>query len=199
MSSVLSRRSSGPDDQRGRTRAKILDATVGLLGEGRAFAELSVGELSSRAGVSRPTFYAYFQDKRDLVLALGSGFEADARRAASPWLRTDTDDIGATLTGVLAAFAAHRATVGALVEAATYDAEVAAFWRAFHDWFIVNATERARRADPGLAAEDAEALAYGLVWMTERSFTEHLGAPRVSDDALLRAVERLWRTVVPAD
>jgi hypothetical protein len=35
--------------------------------------------------------------------------------------------------------------------------------------------------------------------MTERSFTEYLASPRVSEAALLRAIERLWRTVVPVD
>ncbi len=199
VSSVLSRRSTSPEDQRGQTRAKILDATVQLLGEDRAFAELSVGEISGRAGVSRPTFYSYFQDKRALILALGDGFETDARTAAQPWLRNDTDDLRATLTGVLGAFVTHKATVGAVVEAATYDADVAVFWREFHEWFIVNTVQRATTSDPDLAREDAEALAYSLVWMTERSFTEYLASPRVSEAALLRAIERLWRTVVPVD
>jgi hypothetical protein len=89
--------------------------------------------------------------------------------------------------------------VGAVVEAATYDAEVAVFWREFHDWFTVNTVQRATSSDPDLRSEDAEALAYSLVWMTERSFTEYLSAPRVSDVALLKALERLWRTVVPVD
>jgi hypothetical protein len=35
--------------------------------------------------------------------------------------------------------------------------------------------------------------------MTERSLTEHLSAPRVSDAALLDANERLWRSVVGPD
>jgi AcrR family transcriptional regulator len=172
---------------------------VRLLGEGRAFAGLTVGEISGSAGVSRPTFYAYFQDKRALILALGSGFEVDARTAAQPWLRNDTDDLRSTLRGVLDAFVKHRVTVGAVVEAATYDAEVAVFWREFHDWFTVNTVQRATSSDPDLRSEDAEALAYSLVWMTERSFTEYLSAPRVSDVALLKALERLWRTVVPVD
>lgn len=158
-----------------------------------------MGEIARQAGVSRPTFYAYFQDKRALILALGDGFEADARTAAQPWLRNDTDDLRSTLRGVLEAFVKHKATVGAIVEAATYDADVAVFWREFHEWFIVNTVQRATTSDPDLSTEDAEALAYSLVWMTERSFTEYLASPRVSDAALLKALERLWRTVVPVD
>ncbi|WP_354700473.1 HTH-type transcriptional regulator EthR [Paraconexibacter sp. AEG42_29] len=196
--SVLSRRSALPEEQRGRTREAILAATRDLLADGRAFAELSVGEISIGAGVSRPTFYAYFQDKRDLVLSLGSELEADVRAVAGPWLRDEDDDLRATLDAVLHSFRTHGATLGAIVEAATYDPEVATFWRDFHEWFLVNAAERARRADPALAAADAEALAYSLVWMTERCLTEHLSAQRVEEEPLLNAIERLWRSAIPA-
>ena len=50
------------------------------------------------------------------------------------------------------------------------------------------------RAEPFLPrerTEDAEALAYLLVWMTLRSFTDFLALPRVFDAALLKASERL--------
>jgi AcrR family transcriptional regulator len=194
---VLSRRSALPEDQRGRTREGILAATRELLQQGRAFAELSVGEISTRAGVSRPTFYAYFQDKRALVLSLGEELEQSARAAAGPWLQTEDDDLRSTLIGVLASFRTHRATLGAIVEAATYDAAVAKFWRDFHEWFLVNAAERARHADPSLSQANAEALAYSLVWMTERCLTEHLAAPRVHEQALIDAIERLWRAIIP--
>lgn len=198
MSSVLSRRSTQPEEQRGLTRRAILDATGHLLGDSRAFAELSIGEISTQAGVSRPTFYAYFNDKRALILSLAAEFEQDAREAAKPWLTDQHDDLPATLEAVLGAFTAHRSTVGAVVEAATYDADVAEFWRGFHEWFVLSATRRAQAADPDLSFQAAEALAYSLVWMTERCFTEHLSAPRLDTTALLDALVRLWHTVVPA-
>lgn len=196
--SVLSRRSPLPEDQRGRTRESILNATRELLDTGKAFAELSVGEISIKAGVSRPTFYAYFQDKRELVLSLGNELEADVRAVAGPWLRDEDDDLRITLEGVLRSFRNHGATLGAIVEAANYDADVATFWRDFHEWFLVNAAERAQRADPTLKAADADALAYSLVWMTERCLTEHLSAQRVEEQPLLNAIERLWRSAIPA-
>jgi len=197
MSSVLSRRSNQPEEQRGRTRRAILDATGRLLADDRAFAELSVGEISVQAGVSRPTFYAYFADKRALILSLAAEFEQDARAAAKPWLADESDDLRGTLEAVLAAFTAHSSTVGAVVEAATYDDAVAEFWRGFHEWFVLNAARRAMAADATLSAQAAEALAYSLVWMTERCFTEHLSAPRLDTTTLLGALERLWHTVVP--
>lgn len=89
--------------------------------------------------------------------------------------------------------------MSAIVEAATYDPEVAVFWRSFHDWFIEAGAQRAQAADEAMSDEDALAAAHALVWMTERSFTEHLAAPRVSDEALIAAVERLWQSVVGPD
>lgn len=197
MSPVLSRRSTLSADKRGRTRQAILDATRTLLADGQAISRLSVGDIAQGSGVSRPTFYAYFQDKRALVLALGDELQDGVRDAAGPWLRTETDDLRSTLEQVLAQFGVHRAALGAIVEAASYDDDVATFWRDFHEWFLVNAAERAMRADDDLSAEAAEAAAYSLVWMTERCFTEHLAAPRVDEVQLLDAVERLWRSVVP--
>lgn len=196
--SVLSRRSTLPANQRGRTRQVILEATRELLLEGSAFADLSVGDISARAGVSRPTFYRYFQDKLELVLELGRALEVDVRAAAGPWLKNEDDDLRTTLEAVLGSFRAHRASLGAIIEAATYDPDVARFWREFHEWFLVNAAQRAMKADPALTTADADALAYSLVWMTERCLTEHLSAPRVQERPLLDAIERLWRSVVPA-
>ena len=196
MSSVLPRPSDQLDQQRARTRRRIINATGQLLTGGSAFAGLSIGEISEQANVSRPTFYSYFADKRALVLFLAAEFEEDARAAAKPWLEDETDDLRATLEEVLAVFSAHSSTVGAVVEAATYHEEVADFWRGFHEWFILSATRRAMAEDADLGSQAAEALAYSLVWMTERCFTEHLSDSRLETAALLDALERLWHTVV---
>jgi AcrR family transcriptional regulator len=196
---VLSRRPTRDADQTERTRSALLEATRKLIADGGAFAGLSVGDIASAAGVSRPTFYAYFRDKRDLVLALGAEMERDMRAAADPWLRGGQGVLRETLDAVLDGFRRHQSAVLAIVEAATYDEEVAAFWRSFHEYFIESGAKRAQRADPAMSDEDARAIAFTLVWMTERSLTEHLSAPRVSDPALLDANERLWRSVVGPD
>lgn len=197
--SVISRRPAREPIRAGQTRAAILDATRRLIHARGAFAGLSIAEISTEAGVSRPTFYAYFRDKRDLVLALGADMERDLRGVADPWLRGGDGVLHDTLVAVLEGFRRHASAVAALVEAATYDEDVAAFWRAFHEWFVESGAERAKRATPGLSDEDATAAAFALVWMTERSFTEHLVAPRVTDGALIGAVERLWQSVVGDD
>ena len=197
--STLSRRTALTEDSRLRNERAFMEATTSLLSEGTPFADVGVAQISEGAGFSRPTFYAHFRDKRELLLRLGAELEADLHAVANPWLDDDGGDLRSTLEGVLAAFKEHSATLGALVEAATYDPEIATFWRSFHDLFVQSARDRALREDPELDLGDAEARAFALVWMTERALTENILAPRVEDGALLDAVERLWRSGILVD
>lgn len=54
---------------RPRSQSAILQAARQLLAT-RSYASLTVGELCDAAGVSRPTFYANFSDKKAMMLAL---------------------------------------------------------------------------------------------------------------------------------
>ncbi|SRX81315.1 TetR/AcrR family transcriptional regulator [Mycolicibacterium parafortuitum] len=55
-----------PRDPDNATRQRILVATAEVLGR-NGTAKLSLSEVASQAGVSRPTLYRYFADKRDLL------------------------------------------------------------------------------------------------------------------------------------
>lgn len=169
-----------------------MGATLALLGEGVAFADLSIEQIVRRAGLSRPTFYSYFRDKRALVLHLGVAFEEDLAAVAGPWLDSADGDVRDTLEGVLGVFQRHAATLGAVVEAATYDVEVAAFWRAFHTRFRPGAEARVRAGTPDLDEESVQARAYTLVYMTECSITEHVLRPSVDEQALVTQLAFVW-------
>lgn len=193
---TLSRHTTVSEDSRQRNEQAFLDATTALLDEGIAFADLGVGQISQRAGFSRPTFYAHFRDKRELLLTLGAGFDVKVHEVAEPWLRGEQEGLRETLAAVAQAFRENAATVGALVEAATYDPHVADFWRSFHDLFVQLGRHRVLAGDPSMGATAAEARAFALVWMTERALTENIFSPRVDDDALLDALEAQWRSAV---
>ena len=64
---------------------RLLDATERLMRDGASFTELSVDRLSTEAGISRASFYIYFEDKGHLLRRLaGQVFAdlADERRTA---------------------------------------------------------------------------------------------------------------------
>ncbi|WP_320669545.1 TetR/AcrR family transcriptional regulator [Patulibacter defluvii] len=189
---TLSRRARTAETRKA-TEAELLGAAVSLLEEGTAYADVSIEQIVRRAGFSRPTFYTYFDDKRALVLKLGEALETDLAEAAEPWLSFADVPLRDTLARVLAVFTRHRASVRAITEAATYDPAVAAFWQAFHDRFRPGAERRIASGSPDLDDAAVAARAYALVYMTERTFVEHVGRPTVDERALVDQVAWLWR------
>jgi TetR/AcrR family transcriptional regulator, ethionamide resistance regulator len=189
---VLSNRSATAGGRRS-TKDALVAATLALLDGGTAFADISIEQIVRTAGLSRPTFYTYFRDKRELILHLGEAVERDVAAAAGPWLAAPGGDARDTLAGVLGVFRLHAEAVGAITEAATYDAEVAEFWRGFHERFLPGAQERIRAGAPELDDAAVVARAHALVWMTEVTLTQHVARPTVDEGALLDQVTFLWR------
>lgn len=188
---TLSRRERS-EATRKATEQALVDATLELLGEGTPYAEVGIEQIVKRAGYSRPTFYAYFRDKRELLIKLGGELLDAVAEVADPWLEREEDEVRPALAGILAAFRSHRETLGALVEASTYDPAIADFWRAFHDRFAEIAVRRIAVFDPELSAERARARAFALVWMTERTLTESLGDESIDAEALLDELAGFW-------
>ena len=63
---------------------RLLDATERLMRDGASFTELSVDRLSTEAGISRASFYIYFEDKGQLLRRLaGAGVRRSRRRRGS--------------------------------------------------------------------------------------------------------------------
>jgi AcrR family transcriptional regulator len=189
---TLSRRER-TDATRQVTEAALLAAAVELLGEGTPFAEIGIEQIVRRAGFSRPTFYTYFRDKRELILRLGQTLQDAIAEAADPWLTSAHGQTRETLKKVLDAFRVHRAALAAITEAATYDPQVQAFWRALNGRFAAIATERVAAGVPSIDREHAASRAHALVWMTERVLTEHLANPLLDEDALLDELTLFWQ------
>jgi AcrR family transcriptional regulator len=193
---TLSRRTATIDAAKARREEAFFAATTQLLEEGVSYAELGVEAIARRAGSSRATFYAYFVDKRELLLRLAERAAGDVEAETSAWLRGDRHDLRALMAAVLRLFDRHRQVAGALVEAATYDDEVSGVWRALHGRFIEAAVDHIASVQPRLDPQAVQARAFSLVWMTERACYEHLTAPRVDDDHLLDALTVLWHAGV---
>jgi AcrR family transcriptional regulator len=193
--SVLSRRTRTEQTRRAN-EAALLTAAIALIEEGAAFAELGIEQIVRRAGLSRPTFYTYFRDKRDLLMRLGEALERDLAAVSTPWFEGEADSARETIAAVLAVFTRHRAAARALAEAATYDPEIAGFWRGFHERFLPAAERRIMAGDPGLDPAGVVARAYALIYMTERTMVEQVTHRIVLDEALIDQLTWLWERAV---
>src|SRR6266700_2350094 len=84
----------GPAD----LREAILAATARLLAD-RPFGELAVSDILAAAGVSRGSFYFYFDSKQDVLAELVRRAVAQGHQAAGPWLAGPPDKIAALRAG----------------------------------------------------------------------------------------------------
>jgi len=75
-----------------RTRRAILDGAVGFLWS-RPFREMTVAELMSIVGTSRPAFYQYFEDLHDLMETLLRRLEKDIFGVTDPWFTGEGDPV----------------------------------------------------------------------------------------------------------
>ena len=91
-----------------RTRARLLEATAHLL-ERRGLRDLRVVDIARAVGTSPATFYQYFRDVVDAVLALASEAAADlspvSRALAEPWTDRSARRI---VEAFVASWDAHR-------------------------------------------------------------------------------------------
>jgi AcrR family transcriptional regulator len=160
--------------KRAAVRADVLRATESLLAEGASWADLGVERIATTAGISRTAFYFYFRDKRELLIRLTEDVSELLYLEADRWFSGQDDpeeEIRGALSQVADLYDEHHALLRIIVEVSTYDEEVATFWRSLIGRFVeatrlrVEAEQAAGRA-PGYPAE---ATAFALVWMCERT------------------------------
>ncbi|MFL5895203.1 MAG: TetR/AcrR family transcriptional regulator [Thermoleophilaceae bacterium] len=187
----------GPARRRRRSPAEaeqeILDAAERFL-RGRPLRELTIDEVMSDTGLSRPAFYVYFRDRHNLVLRLIQEIGAELFQMADRWLKGTGDpreDARAAVDGVVAVYSRHGPVLRAIADAAGDDPNVEAAYRGLIERFIdatathIRAETRAGRVQ-GL---NARRTAAALVWMNERYLSTCLGVqkqvrPREVSDTL---------------
>src|SRR5881397_2160695 len=128
MASVTRRPHSDRAARRGEIGRRLLVAVEELLGDGESFTEVSVERLVTEAGISRSTFYVYFEDKGDLLQALTADVMTEVIDAARAWWElppgADRGDVEAAMRGIVATYRCHKTLMAAVVEASSYDARV---------------------------------------------------------------------------
>jgi TetR/AcrR family transcriptional regulator, ethionamide resistance regulator len=158
----------------------LVQAAGALLAEGESFTDLSVEQITARAGISRSAFYFYFRDKRELLTRLAAQLGGDFYQLADQWwtggVPVTREGLKETLTYVLKTYREHAPLMAALIEAGGYDAEIAGFWRGLMERFWDATREHIKlQQKAGKAIElPADATAFALVWMTERVWYQHV-------------------------
>jgi AcrR family transcriptional regulator len=178
----------------------ILKTAERLLSD-RGLDDISIEDLATGAGISRPTFYFYFSSKDEVLLALLEQVirEVEIRVASLP--RDFAADPATTWRRSIGAFvdvfAAHRSVAVAVLAARPRNAQVHDLWaRSMQSWADytteVIIDERARGAAPG--GIDARDLALSLNLMNERvlSATFSSDSPAIAHENALDVLSTIW-------
>jgi TetR/AcrR family transcriptional regulator, ethionamide resistance regulator len=187
--------------RREQMERRLLDATERLMSDGTSFTELSVDRLSSEAGISRASFYIYFEDKGHLLRRLAGQVFAELAESAERWWRVagrhNPDDVHAAMGGIVESYRRHQPVLVALNEMAGYDPVVGATYRNL----LTAITGRLTRvledgqADGSIRRElPAATTASALTWMVERTCQQNLPTAPNSYDAELATTlaEMIW-------
>lgn len=204
MPSVTRKRQSSRAEKRDALRDRLLEVVERLLGEGESFTEISVERLVSQAGISRSTFYLYFEDKGDLLRAWFSGITGELEAVAGEWWALGPEATREHLRGALArivgSYRPHTTLMAALYDAAAYDDGVRTLVSAMMARNIaglrkhIKAGQRAGSIHAGLLADQT---AGWLTWMAERGL--HQLVRTASDAEVARLVDAytdiVWNTL----
>jgi AcrR family transcriptional regulator len=185
----------------GDERQEAILLTAERLLQQRPLDDISIEDLATGAGISRPSFYFYYSSKDEVLLALLDRVisEVQSRVAVLP-RNFDADPEAAwrrSIAVFVDVFAAHRAVSAAAIAARLRNPEVHDLWSASMQTWVgyaedVILAERARGSAPeGMAARD---LAIALNLMNERVLSAAFNgeAPAVDEDRVLDILTGIW-------
>ncbi len=186
--------------RRGReVDSSILDAAEKLLAE-QPLGELTVADMIEAAGVSRGSFYFYFESKEAVVAGLLERIVEEVHAAALPWFeRGDTDPERAlreAVAGSLSMWRRHAAVMRSTVESWQSDPDIRALWTGVLERFTRAAAAQItsdREAGVAPSGPPPEALGGALIAMNERCFyLAILGGLPGSDEELVDVLTAIW-------
>lgn len=192
MPSVTRKPQAKRQERREQIERQLLDATERLMTDGASFTELSVDRLATEAGISRASFYIYFEDKGHLLRRLTGQVFGDLTDGAERWWgvahRRDPADVRAAMTAIVASYRLHQPLLVALNEMSAYDPLVGATYTEILAGIAARVTaiiEQGQADGTIRRALPAESTATSLTWMVERSCQQNLPGRPMSYDAEL--------------
>jgi TetR/AcrR family transcriptional regulator, ethionamide resistance regulator len=190
---VLGKRDGPQSARNNHQHRQLLEATHALLAEGAPYAELTVQRITARAGVSRPTFYAHFDDRRELLLelmdsALTPALTDLAKQGPMSGTALGPTRIRPTIALAMSIAREHAPVFRALIEASTYDDTVRDWLAALAGRFIDASTTtiRAQQAAGNALPLDPRAAATTLVWTTvDAAYRQVRNPTELPDDLVI--------------
>lgn len=183
-------------------RAQLVDRVIPvlekLLGEnGVTYPELSVEKLIRAAGVSRATFYIYFEDKAGLLNTIADRIILQlVEQSATLWSLPQTSaraDLYRTMRPVVDTYRQHAVLIRAISDTAGSDDRVLMRLRslvASGSQALASAIEAGQKRGDMRAEIDPHATAPWLMWMAERGLTQlFIGDP--DEDSIDRHIHAL--------
>jgi AcrR family transcriptional regulator len=191
-------RTQRPRLNRDQVRERLIAAATELVRD-RSFYELSVAEVTERAGIERTIFYRHFDDLADLLLraateAIESLYEAqvelDAERQEG-----DLETVRGAIGPAVRVYARHGPLLRAVTEAGASNPEIAARGAELRRRFNRLISESLGRL-PGLRENppaDAAESARALNLMNEAYLRDAFGRePRISAETATQTLTEIW-------
>jgi AcrR family transcriptional regulator len=161
--------------RRDDARVRLLEIVQRLLEAGETFSEISVERLAAEAGMSRTTFYVYFEDKSDLLRAWFTDVTHELNEAAAGWWSlgpgASREDLRDALATIVDSYRPHATLMAATHDAVGYDAGARQLVVHTMDHYVsglrrhIEAGQAVGFIDRSLPAAET---AYWLQWMAER-------------------------------
>jgi len=196
--------SAGPARRRRRApedaRQEILDAARGLIAE-RPLHEVTVMAIMERTTLSRKSFYVYFRDRSELIIALVRPLRAGADAALAHWTGA-ADPVAAGRAALRAAagmYREHGTILRALFWASAGDPELAAARRGLTEPVVDTAV---RAISPVAADPDPQRLRATVRPLVTMNVHSLLALPADATDAeldeLVDTLASIWeRATLP--
>lgn len=180
--------------------AHFLAAIEPLLDE-TPYAEMSVERIIKEGRIGRTTFYSYFDDKSDLLLAMGRHIVEDLRAIAFWRLPHDATyaDLRDAVDRLIGVYRTHRLLLRSIVEGSSYDAGLRSVYGSAVAAGIENVAahiEEGQRQGSIEAELSAHGTARLLVHMAASSLHEVIGVeddPDTSGELLESLTQLIWR------
>ena len=164
---------------------------------------MTVDNVMSRTGLSRPSFYEYFRDRSHLIVKLAERLTLRNQSLSAKWFTgpDPVEGLRRSTRELVEWYVTHGHVLRALVDASHNDEKVEASYRETFDAVIDATAQRIREFVASgatvLDGLDPREIAAALLWMNERYLIEKLGhRPQADPKVVTDTLVAIWLRVL---